>query len=159
MIDSSISLLDVALWGFAATVAMTVILEGSRVTGISRLSLPFILGTFLTEHRDRATVLGFFAYLAGGWIFSAVYAGLFASLGTATPWLGGIFGLVHGAFLLSVLSIVPHFHPRMASEYARPTAAERLEPPGIAGLNYGYRTPLVTLIAQIVYGTVLGAAL
>lgn len=151
--------LDVALWGFAATVAMTVVLEGSRVTGMSRLSLPFILGTFLTEHRDRATILGSIAYLVGGWFFSGVYAGLFASLGMASAWLGGIFGLVHGAFLLSVLSIAPHFHPRMASDYARPTATERLEPPGIMGVNYGYRTPLITLLGHVAYGAVLGTGL
>ena len=32
----------------------------------------------------------------------------------------------------------------------------RLEPPGFMGLNYGYRTPLTTLLGQAVYGGVLG---
>ena len=152
-------IVDIALWGLAATVAATVILEGSRVLGLSRLSLPFILGTALSVRRDHAVLLGFVVWLLGGWIFSAVYAGFFASLGSATTWIGAIFGLVHGAFLLVVLTIAPHIHPRMASDYAAPTAAERLEPPGIMGMNYGFRTPLTTLLAQAVYGAVLGAGL
>lgn len=47
-----------ALWGLIATLAMTSILEASRGTGFSRLSLPFLLGTFFTSHRRRAMILG-----------------------------------------------------------------------------------------------------
>jgi hypothetical protein len=54
---------------------------------------------------------------------------------------------------------MPHFHPRMASEYDGPTDVRRLEPPGFVGLNYGYRTPATTLIAQVAYGLVLGTFL
>ena len=48
-------------------------------------------------------------------------------------------------------------HPRVASEYEGPTAKKRLEPPGFLALHYGRNTPLVTLVAHIVYGAVLGA--
>lgn len=147
------------LWGLAATMCMTVILEGSRGLGLSRLSLPFILGTYFTGKRSLATITGFVAYLLGGWLFAAVYEALFLSLGHSEIWLGGIFGFVHGLFLLCVLSIVPLIHPRMASDYARPSAEKRLEPPGLMGLNYGYRTPLTTLIGQTVFGLVLAAGL
>ena len=44
----------------------------------------------------------------------------------------------------------------MASEYDRPTNTRVLEPPGFLGLNYGHRTPLTTLLGQIVYGATLG---
>jgi hypothetical protein len=47
-------------------------------------------------------------------------------------------------------------HPRMASEYHGVTAKRQLEPPGFMAMNYGYRTPLTTLLGQIVYGTTLG---
>ena len=147
------------LWGFAATVVMTVILYGSQRAGLSRLSMPFLLGTCLTEDRDRAHVLGFVAYLIGGWIFAVIYAALFVALG-ATWWTGAAIGFVYGLFLLLVvLPTMPHIHPRMASEYEGPTDARRLEPPGFLGLNYGYRTPLTTLFAQIAYGVMLGAFL
>jgi len=32
----------------------------------------------------------------------------------------------------------------------------QLEPPGFMALNYGRRTPLITLIGQAVYGATLG---
>ena len=84
---------------------------------------------------------------------------LFAAVGT-TWWIGTIAGFVHGLFLLFVmLPTVPHFHPRMATEYDGPTDIRRLEPPGFLGLNYGYLTPVTTLIAQTSYGLVLGAFL
>lgn len=147
------------LWGFVATVVMTIVLYGSQAAGLSRLSLPFILGTCLTADRDRAQVLGFLAYLMGGWIFALIYAGLFTQIGT--NWRTGmVAGFVHGLFLLLVvLPVMPHLHPRMASEYDGPDHLRRLEPPGFLGLNYGYRTPLTTLLAQVSYGAILGAFL
>jgi len=50
------------LWGFVATIAMTAILQGSQGLGLSRLSLPFLVGTFFTGNRRRAVILGFIAY-------------------------------------------------------------------------------------------------
>lgn len=149
----------VLLWGFVATAVMTIILYGSQVSGLSRLSLPFLLGTCLTANRDHAQILGFIVYMLGGWIFAFLYAMLFAATGT-TWWTGTIAGVVHGLFLLLViLPTLPHFHPRMASEYDGPSETRRLEPPGFLGLNYGYQTPLTTLVAQTSYGLVLGAFL
>jgi hypothetical protein len=148
------------LWGLAATIVMTTIMYGSQFAGLSRLSLPFLVGTCLTADRDWANVLGFMAYLTGGWAFAVLYAALFAALGSTNWWIGGIIGLVHGLFLLVViLPVMPHFHPRMASEYEGPGDLRRLEPPGFLGLNYGYRTPLTTLLAQTAYGVILGAFL
>lgn len=66
-------------------------------------------------------------------------------------------GALHGLFLLIVaLLLLPHMHPRMATIDEGPTATRHLEPPGFMGLNYGYRTPLTTLLGQIVYGGILG---
>jgi hypothetical protein len=47
----------------------------------------------------------------------------------------------------------------MASTYDGPTRIRRLEPPGFMGLNYGYRTPLTTVVGHILYGAILGALL
>jgi hypothetical protein len=33
-----------------------------------------------------------------------------------------------------------------------------LQPPGFLALNYGKRTPLVTVVAHIVYGAIVAAA-
>ena len=34
-----------------------------------------------------------------------------------------------------------------------------LEPPGLLGLNYGRQTPVVTMLAHVVYGVALGLLL
>lgn len=146
------------LWGLIATLAMTSILEASRGLGLSRLSLPFLIGTFFTSRRRQAIVVGFVLYTIGGWAFAFAYFLLFASVGIYTWWFGALAGLVHGLFLLTcALPLLPFVHPRMASEYHSASAVRQLEPPGFLALNYGYHTPVSTLIALIVYGGALGA--
>jgi len=149
----------VLLWALVATALMTTILQGSQGLGLSRLSLPFLFGTFVTADRDRAVLLGFLLYTLGGSVFALLYFLVFASLGFATWWLGALLGAAHGLFLLVGLGAAPHLHPRIASEYDPPASEPRLEPPGFLGLNYGHRTPLTTLLGQVVYGGVLGAFL
>ncbi|MGH6944490.1 MAG: hypothetical protein ACREH6_09755, partial [Geminicoccaceae bacterium] len=86
------------------------------------------------------------------------YLWVFFSLGMASWWLGAALGLLHGLFLLVVLlPVLPHLHPRMATEYDGPGEQRQLEPPGFMALNYGRRTPLTTLLGHIVYGLILGA--
>ncbi len=146
------------IWGLAATVAMTTILQGAQGLGLSRLSLPFLAGTFFTGDRRRAVVIGMVFSVIGGWGFAFLYFVLFASLGVYTWWLGAGVGILHGLFLLVCgLPLLPYLHPRMASEYDGASTVRQLEPPGFIGLNYGHRTPLTTLAGQAVYGAVLGA--
>jgi hypothetical protein len=145
------------LWGLIATVVMTSVMLAAQGLGQSRLSLPFLVGTFFTHNRRKAMVIGFVVYTIGGWLFAFLYFALFASVGIYTWWFGTIAGFVHGLFLLvGVLPLLPFVHPRMASEYHGVTSVRRLEPPGFMAMNYGYRTPLTTLIAQTVYGATLG---
>ena len=148
---------DLLLGGLLATVAMTTILQGAQGMGLSRLSLPFLVGTFFTGDRRRAVVLGFALYTIGGWLFASLYFLLFDSVGLHSWWFGALTGVLHGLFLLvCALPLLPYAHPRMASEYDGPTALRQLEPPGLMGLNYGSQTPLTTLLGQAVYGAVLG---
>ena len=53
------TLWNMMIWGFAATVAMTIVMQGAQGLGLSRLSLPFLLGTFFTGDRRRAVTIGF----------------------------------------------------------------------------------------------------
>lgn len=145
------------LWGLIATVAMTTILQASQGLGLSRLSLPFLVGTFFTVSRPRAVVLGFVLYTIGGWLFAFLYFFLFASVDIYTWWFGALAGVMHGLFLLvCALPLLPYLHPHMASEYHGATAKRQLQPPGFLGINYGYGTPVTLLLAQLVYGGVLG---
>jgi hypothetical protein len=160
MIDLSAQMLRVLGWGLIATAAMSGIQFGTQRLGYSRLSLPFLIGTMFTGERAAANVGGMVFYLLGGWLFAFVYYFVFAGLGRAGWWVGALVGLAHGAILLvAVLPLMPYMHPRMASEYEGPSYRRRLQPPGFLALNYGYRTPLATLVAQAIYGAILGATL
>jgi hypothetical protein len=55
-----------------------------------------------------------------------------------------------------VLPLLPGAHPRMASDFTGPQPTSALEPPGFMALNYGRRTPIVTLLAHMVYGAIRG---
>jgi uncharacterized membrane protein YagU involved in acid resistance len=146
------------LWGFAATAVMTTLMSMSLGLGFSRMSLPLVLGTLFTPDRQRAPILGFAVHFVNGWLFAFVYGLAFESIGRATWWLGGLFGLVHGlTILVAVLPLLDGIHPRMASETTGPEPTRNLEPPGFMALNYGRSTPAVTLLAHLAYGIILGA--
>ena len=130
-------------------------LEGAQLLGFTRMSLPFLFGTFVSGDRGLALVLGYVLYCradgssrssmrdhAGGRRFELVVrAGA---------------GLRSRAFLVIVfLPLLPYVHPRMATEYSGPDALRRLEPPGAFGLNYGRATPVSTVIAQVLFGLIL----
>lgn len=154
------ALLHVAVWGFIATGALSTVLQGSQGLGLSRLSLPFLIGTIFTGNRDRASIYGFTFYVIGGWVFAFMYYLVFSSVQIRSWWFGALLGALHGLILLIVaLPILPHVHPRIATEFDGPTAQRRLEPPGFVGLNYGRSTPVTTIIGHMIYGAILGAAL
>jgi uncharacterized membrane protein YagU involved in acid resistance len=149
---------DVLLWGFVASLVVTAVMSAGYGLRLSRISLPLLLGTMFTANRDRAGIVGFFAHLLLGWLLAVVYALAFESWGRATWWLGAIIGTVHALIVLvAVMPILPNVHPRMASERRGPEPTRQLEPPGFLALHYGRRTPLLTLIAHIFYGAVIGA--
>ena len=132
----------------------------AQLAGLTRLDLPLLLGTIVTEDPDRARVAGFFIHLTIGEGFAFGYAAGFALLDQATWWLGGLFGILHVAVALTVLvPLLPGVHPRIASDRAGPTTTAVLEPPGLLGLNYGRETPIVAIAAHLVYGIALGVLL
>jgi hypothetical protein len=146
------------LWGFAATVVLTTWMSTSQGLHLTRMSIPYLLGTILTPDRDRAKLLGFLVHLLNGWAFSLLYVAAFQSWHRATWWLGAAIGLVHAAFVLTAgMRLLPGLHPRMASEQHGPTAARQLEPPGLLALNYGVATPLSVTAGHLVFGAILGA--
>jgi hypothetical protein len=149
-----------ALFGLVATAALTVVMVVAQLTGLTRLDLPLLLGTIVTEDPDRARVAGFFIHLVIGLGFAFGYAASFALLDEATWWLGGLLGLLHAAVALTLLvPLLAGVHPRIASDRAGPRSTAVLEPPGLLGLNYGAQTPIVAIVAHLVYGIALGVLL
>lgn len=146
------------LWGFISTLVLTTILSGSQGLRLTRMNIPYMLGTIFTPSRDKAKLLGFIVHLINGWFFSILYVAVFHSLNRASWWLGGVMGVLQAAFVLTAgMHILPGLHPRMASEYQGPTVSRQLEPPGFLALNYGIRTPISVTLAHLVFGVILRA--
>jgi hypothetical protein len=82
------------LWGFIATVVLESISAGSQGLRVTRMNVPYLLGTMFTPNRDHAKLIGIFIHFLNGWIFSLIYVAGFQSLGRSTWWLGALFGLV-----------------------------------------------------------------
>ena len=149
---------SILLWGFLATMVLTSTMAASQGLGLSRMGLPFILGTMFTPDRGKAKVLGFGLHLINGWLFALVYALIFESVDRTGWLLGAGLGFCHGlVVLLAFMPLIPGVHPRMATEQDGPDPTRALEPPGFLALNYGRRTPLIALLAHTMYGLILGA--
>jgi hypothetical protein len=150
-----------AVFGLLATAGLTVVLMVAQLSGRTRMDLPLMLGTLVCEDPDRARVFGFLIHLGNGQVFALFYAATFALLGEANVALGAGLGVLHAAVALMVLvPLLPGVHPRMASNRSGPSSsAPRLEPPGLLGRNYGRSTVIVTVIAHVAYGAVLGLLL
>jgi uncharacterized membrane protein YagU involved in acid resistance len=145
------------LAGLIATLALSSLLAGSQGLGLTRMNIPYLLGTVLTEDREKAQLYGFIAHLLNGWLFSILYAFIFETRHMANWWLGLLIGLAHALVVLTVgMPLLPSLHPRMASERHGPVARRQLEPPGFMALNYGYRTPLSVFLSHAVFGAILG---
>jgi len=146
------------LWGFVGTLVLTTMMAGSQGIRLTRMNLPYMLGTIFTPDRDLAKLIGFGVHMVMGWLFSLLYVAAFHAWGRATWWLGAAIGLVHASFVLTAgMRLMPSMHPRMASEQQGPTVMRQLEPPGFLALNYGYQTPLSVLLAHLAFGAILGA--
>lgn len=145
------------LWGFGATCALSILLIMGRSLHLTRIDMPFILGTLFTSDRDKAKWMGSLFHFLMGLMFAFIYAYAIEIADIKTWWFGALIGFVHGLTVLTLgMNIVNYLHPRMASEERGPDPTRLLEPPGFLVLNYGSGTPIVTLIAHVVYGGILG---
>jgi hypothetical protein len=149
---------SISLWGFAATVALTALTIAAQSLGLTRIDIPFILGTIFTADRDRAKFLGLVVHLINGWVFALVYGLFFENVDKATWWFGALIGLMQGVIVVvAILPLLPGVHPRMVSDSRGPEPTRLLEPPGFLVTNYGRMTPVVTIIAHAIYGAIIGA--
>lgn len=151
------NIVDILVWGFAATAVLTIIMSASKPLGFTRMDLPFLLGTMITPNRDRAPIYGFSIHLLIGWGFTILYYIAFTSAGFHNWWFGMSIGLVHALFILTVgLELIGSVHPRMANSFDGPTPTKELQPPGFFSVNYGRSTAAVTIVSHLIYGAVLG---
>ena len=143
--------------GFAGTLVLTTLLRTASEFHLTRMDLPFLLGTAITGDRARAKAIGYLAHFVIGQLFALGYYALFLALGRHDWWLGALFGLGHGLFTGTVLInvLLPLVHPRMGTPLSDAGTVALLEPPGFLARNYGLRTPAVSLLAHVAYGTII----
>jgi hypothetical protein len=144
--------------GFAGTLVLTTALRAGNELGLTRMDLPFLLGTAFTTDRTRAKALGYVLHFLAGLAFALVYYAVFVAIDDSGWWLGAAFGLAHGLFSGTALVniLLPLVHPRMGTPFTAAPSVALLEPPGFLMRNYGVQTPLVSLAAHIGYGAVVG---
>jgi hypothetical protein len=144
--------------GLVGTLVLTTCLRAGSEFGLTRMDLPFLLGTAFSADRTRAKAIGYGLHFVAGQAFAAMYYAVFVAIGESSWWWGGAFGLVHGMFVATALvgTLLPLVHPRMGTPDTGADSSPLLEPPGFLLLNYGPSTPLVTLLVHAAYGAIVG---
>ncbi len=144
--------------GLVGTLVLTTLLRAASELRLTRMDLPFLLGTAVTTDRVRAKAAGYALHFVFGLLFALAYYAIFVVIDTAGVLLGALLGLVHALFagtaLVSVL--LPLVHPRMGTGFDAAGSAPLLEPPGFMLLNYGRETPVVNVVAHVAYGAIVG---
>ena len=144
--------------GFVGTLVLTTALRAANELRLTRVDLPFLLGTIVTKDRARAKAVGYLMHLATGELFALVYFAIFLSIDRSGWLLGALFGLLHGIVSSTALVnvLLPVVHPRMGSTLTGADSHPLLEPPGFLMRNYGRGTPIAALLAHIAYGAIVG---
>jgi hypothetical protein len=153
----------VTVWGALAggligTVVLTTVLRGASELGWTRIDIPFLLGTAFSADRLRAKALGYALHFVFGLLFALAYLAIFLAIDRSGWWLGAVFGLLHALFAGTALVniLLPLVHPRMANPLTAAGDAPLLEAPGFLLTNYGRSTPLITVLAHVAYGAIVG---
>jgi len=147
--------------GFVGTLVLTTITDGASEFGLTRMDLAFLLWTTVTDDRRRARAIGYLFHFALGMVFALAYAVFFVSVGRSSWWLGALLGALQAFFTSTVLVnvLLPVVHPRMGTPDSAANHVALIEPPGFLMLNYGRSTFLVTLVAHLAYGDIVGWAI
>jgi hypothetical protein len=137
---------------------LTTLLRAASEFGLTRMDLPFLLGTAVTADRIHAKAIGYALHFGFGVLFALAYYAIFVVIDESGFLLGALFGLVHALFAGSALVtiLLPVVHPRMGTGFTAAGSAPLLEPPGFLLRNYGRHTPLATIIAHVAYGAIVG---
>lgn len=146
--------------GFIGTLVMTTMLRGAAEMGLTRMDLAFLLGTTVTDNRRKAKAIGYAFHFTIGIVFALIYGAFFVVIGRSSWWLGALIGVVQALFTATVLVnvLLPVVHPRIGTPETAANEIALIEPPGFLMLNYGRNTFLVTLLAHLVYGAIVGWA-
>jgi hypothetical protein len=143
--------------GFVGTLVLTTVERGAGELNLTRMDLPFLLGTAVTDNRRRAKMYGYAIHFTIGLLFAIAYGAFFAAIGRSSVLIGGLLGALQAAFNGTVLVtiLLPIAHPRIGTPDTAANETALIEPPGFLLLNYGRNTFLITLAAHIAYGVIV----
>jgi hypothetical protein len=144
--------------GFLGTLVLTTMIKAASEMGLTRMDLPLLLGTAVTDNRRKARAFGYVFHLAIGILFALAYGAFFQIVDRNTWWMGALLGAVHALFVATVVVnvLLPLVHPRMATTETAANETTLIEPPGFLMLNYGRSTFFVSLAAHIAFGAIIG---
>jgi hypothetical protein len=144
--------------GLVGTVVLTTALRAASELGWTRMDIPFLLGAAFSTNRLRAKAIGYALHFAFGLLFALAYFAIFLAIDRSGWWLGAVFGLGHALFAGTALVnvVLPLVHPRMANPLTAAGSTPLLEAPGFLLTNYGRSTPVVTVLAHMAYGAIVG---
>ena len=143
--------------GFLGTLVLSTLTKAASELALTRMDLPLLLGTAVTDNRRKARAIGYVFHLVLGIVFALAYGAFFQIVGRDTWWMGALLGAVHAVFTATVVVnvLLPIVHPRMATTETAANETTLIEPPGFLMLNYGRSTFFVSLAAHIAYGTIV----
>jgi hypothetical protein len=144
--------------GFVGTLLLTTAMRAGSELRLTRMDLPFLLGTAISTDRHRAKAAGYLAHFFFGLLFALGYYAIFRAVDHAGWGLGALLGLLHGLFasIALVTVLLPTVHPRMGTALSASDTTPLLEPPGFLMRNYGRATPTIALLSHIAYGALVG---
>jgi hypothetical protein len=147
--------------GFIGTLVLITIIRAASEFGWTRMDLAFLLGTTVTVNRRKAKAIGYIFQFLLGILFAILYGEFFEIVGRASWWLGALVGALHAVFVATVLVnvLLPVVHPRIGTPETAANEIALIEPPGFLMLNYGRNTFLITLLAHVAYGAIVGWAI
>jgi uncharacterized membrane protein YagU involved in acid resistance len=144
--------------GLLGTVVLTTVMRAAGERGLTRMDLPFLLGTAFTAERVRAKLVGYALHFVFGLVFALGYWVVFVTFDRAGIVIGVSLGVIHALFAGTALVnvILPAVHPRMGTGFDAAGSSPLLEPPGFMLANYGRQTMLVMIAAHVAYGAIVG---
>jgi hypothetical protein len=144
--------------GVIGTMVLTTMVRVAAGLRLTRMDLAFLLGTIVTDNRRKARAIGYVIHFSLGLAIALGYGAFFAAVGRSSWWLGALMGGLQAVFSATILvnELLPVVHPRMATFNSAANEFALIEPPGFLMLNYGRNTFLVSLVAHIAYGAIIG---
>ena len=145
--------------GLVGTLLLTTGLRVASELRLTRMDLPFLLGTAFSRNRVRAKAIGYGLHFLAGQMFAFIYYGIFVAIDESGVLLGALLGLLHAIFAGTALVniLLPLVHPRMGGPHTAADSSPLLEPPGFLMRNYGPSTLIVSVIVHVLYGAIVGA--